>query len=324
MPKVVVFGGSGFLGSHVADALTEAGYRVRIYDKTPSPYLREGQEMWVGDILDPEAVGKATRGADYVYNFAGIADLDDASTRPRDTVELNVTGNTHILDASVKSRVKRFIYASSIYVYSEKGGFYRCSKQASELYIEEYQRRYGLDFTIVRYSTLYGTRASERNSVYRYLLEAKERSRIVCHGSGEEMREYINVKDAARLSVEILNEKYRNGHIIVSGHHPIRFKEMLLMIQEILGKNIEIKFSGKANLTHYDYTPYSFTPKIGYRLTADMYLDMGQGLLECLAEIDRGEKDRELSSDPQKRLKSYILDMKPSLPGDTDIEVSSR
>jgi UDP-glucose 4-epimerase len=290
--KVIIFGGSGFLGSHVADFLTEAGHAVTIFDIKPSPYLHSDQSMYVGDILNPEQVLDAVRGHDVVYNFAGLADLDDATTRPVDTIRLNIEGNANMLEACRRSDVARFVYASTIYVYSNKGGFYRCSKQAAETYIEEMNRKYDLDFTILRYGTLYGPRADERNSIYRYLREAMDNGRVVCSGSGEEMREYIDVRDAARLSVLILDDTYKNQYMIISGHHPMKFKEMILMIQEILGKNIKIEFSAQKNPDHYIYTPYSFTPKVGHKLVNHRYLDMGQGFLECLHEIykKRGQR----------------------------------
>ena len=283
--KVIVFGGSGFLGSHVADFLTNAGHAVTIFDIKSSSYLQSNQLMYIGDILNPEQVLDAVEGHDVVYNFSGLADLDDATTRPVDTIRLNIEGNTNILEACQSCHIDRFIYASTIYVYSDKGGFYRCSKQAAETYIEEVNRKYGLDFTILRYGTLYGPRADERNSIYRYLQEALIKGSVVCSGSGEELREYIDVRDAARLSVAILDDEYENQHIIISGHHPMKFKEMILMIQEILGKEIKIELLSKENPDHYTYTPYSFTPKVGQKLVNHSYLDMGQGFLECLHEI---------------------------------------
>lgn len=283
--KAIVFGGSGFLGSHVADCLTARGYTVTIFDLNPSPYLLPEQTMVEGDILDEEAVHDAIAGQDVVYNFAGIADLDDATTKPKLTVQLNVQGNLNIMEGCLRTPVRRFVYASTIYVYSQKGGFYRCSKQAAEIYIEEYQRRYGLNFTILRYGTLYGPRADERNSIFRYLKQALEKRRIVCQGNGEELREYIHVSDAARLTVDILHEEYQNCHIIITGHYPMKFKEMLLMIGEILGGNIIIDFIGDESGDHYTLTPYSFVPKIGHKLVNHRYLDMGQGLLECLHEM---------------------------------------
>lgn len=283
--RAIVFGGSGFLGSHVADALTARGIDAVIYDLEPSPYLAEGQRMVVGDILDADAVREATDGCDYVYNFAGLADIDDAAQRPLDTVSLNIMGNLHVMDAAVAAGAKRFVYASSIYVYSQKGGFYRCSKQASETYVEEYRRRSGLSFTILRYGTLYGPRATDSNSVHRYLSQAVRTGRIVCMGSGEEVREYVHVRDAASLSVDVLADEYADRHITITGHNPVPFGDMLRTISEILGGNVEIEFTGESYPDHYSYTPYSWTPTIGHKLVGTCYTDIGQGLLECLTEI---------------------------------------
>jgi len=123
--KVAVFGGSGFLGSHVADALTDSGYDVLIYDVNPSPYLSKGQRMIVGDLLDHKRVEEAVSGSDYVYNFAGIADLDEASQKPLESVKINILGNSIVLEACRKFSVKRFVFASTLYVYSKAGSFYR-------------------------------------------------------------------------------------------------------------------------------------------------------------------------------------------------------
>jgi len=284
--KIIVFGGSGFIGSHVADTLTEKGHDVKIFDLEPSPHLRAEQEMIVGNILDTKKVGDALRGCECVYHFAGISDLDDAKTRSLDTVDQNIKGTAILLEAARNAGVKRFVFASTIYVYSEKGGFYRCSKQSAELYIEEYARHYGLDYTILRYGTVYGPRADERNSVYRYLKDALLKKEIACPGTGEEMREYIHVRDAAQLSAEVLSEKHKNQHIIITGHHPMLFKDFLYMIREMLGNDVKIKLGASMkDSAHYNITPYSFMPKIGYKLTTDCYLDMGQGLLECMDEI---------------------------------------
>lgn len=284
--KVVVFGGSGFVGSHVADELTERGHEVKIYDLRLSPYLRERQEMIVGDILDKDKVFRAVEGCDMVYNFAGLADLDTAITQPIDTINQNILGNALILDASVKAGAKRFVYASTIYVYSSLGGFYRCSKQAAELYIEEYQKRYGLDFTILRYGTLYGPRADERNSVYRYVKQALVQRKIVGYGTGEELREYVHVRDAAKLSVDVLSEEFKNKYVIITGHHPVKYKDMLNTIKEMIGDKVEIEFRPpEKGGAHYGMTPYSFIPKIGQKLVSNYYTDIGQGLLECLHAI---------------------------------------
>ena len=283
--SAIVFGGSGFLGSHVADTLSESGYKVTLFDQKLSPHLRSDQTMVVGDILDAGQVGSAMKGQEVVYHFAGLADLDQASDKPLESVNQNIVGTVHLLNAAVDSKVKRFVFASTIYVYSGLGGFYRCSKQATELFIEEYNKCYGLDFTVLRYGSLYGARANETNGIWNYLQQGLRDGKIIYPGTGKEVREYINVKDAARLSVDILSPDCKSQYIVISGHQSMKSREMLEMIREILGRDVSLEFLNTPNNFHYTLTPYSFTPKIGSKLVSNLYVDMGQGLLECLQEI---------------------------------------
>ena len=178
MNKVVVIGGSGFIGSHVADCLSEIGYQVTIYDNIKSPWLRKDQKMVVGNILDFEELKIVTEGAEFVYNFAGITDLNEASDNPIKTVEINILGNVNVLEVCRINKIKRFVYASTIYVYSREGSFYRCSKQSSENYVEEYHKAFGLDYTILRYGSLYGPRADNTNGLYRIVDSALKSGKI--------------------------------------------------------------------------------------------------------------------------------------------------
>ena len=97
--KVIVFGGSGFLGSHVADQLTEAGFDVTIFDQRLSEYNNKDQKMVVGDITDRDQIRQAVKGKDYVYHFAAVADIKQAQEDPVYTVEINILSTVYILDA---------------------------------------------------------------------------------------------------------------------------------------------------------------------------------------------------------------------------------
>ncbi len=290
--QVIVFGGSGFLGSHVVEELVGRGYRVTVFDKKRLPLPNCDHNMVLGDVLDSDLVKSSIKGQDAVFHFAGLSDLDLGLAQPLEAVQQNIAGTVHLLNGALEANLKRFVFASSIYVYSNLGGFYRCSKQAAELFIEEFNSCYGVDFTILRYGSLYGTRANNSNGIRRFLLQGLSEGKIDYPGTGDEVREYIHVKDAARLTVDILSPEYKNKHIVITGHHPMKTREMMEMIREILNKDIKLKFSDVLNNFHYTLTPYSYTPKVGSKLVSNCYVDMGQGLLECLQEISRDlEKD---------------------------------
>jgi UDP-glucose 4-epimerase len=288
LKKAVVVGGSGFIGSHVADHLSDAGYQVTVFDKTKSQWLRSDQDLVIGDVQDGAILDQTIAGAEVVYNFAALADLNQALEQPIKTVNINILGNLHVMEACHAHGVKRFIYASTVYVHSREGGFYRCSKQASESYVEEYQKIYGLDYTILRYGSLYGPRADETNGIYRLVKSALEEGIIRYAGNADAMREYIHVDDAARSSIVILNDEFKNESIVLTGQESMRVIDMLKMLAEILGVSddsvdfLENKYAG-----HYVRTPYAFQAKYGRKYIPPMHVDLGQGLLQVIDELSK-------------------------------------
>ena len=285
--KAVVVGGSGFIGSHVADHLSDAGYQVIIYDKTKSQWLRNDQEIIIGDVEDSEKLNQAIVDAEVVYNFAALADINQALEQPLKTININIVGNLNVLEACRANKVKRFIYASTVYVHSREGGFYRCSKQASEAYVEEYHDIYGLDYTILRYGSLYGPRADKTNGLYRVVQSALKNGVVSYEGDIDAMREYIHVEDAARASIKALNDEFINESVVLTGQEPMKVIDMLKILSEILGLPPEsVKFSEDKYAGHYIRTPYAYQPKLGRKYIPPMHVDLGQGLLQIINEIN--------------------------------------
>lgn len=296
MKKVVIFGGSGFLGSYVADELTRRGYIVVVADIAKSKYIKENQKFVQANILDVHNMQEILKDAQIVYNFAAIAELEDAIHNPLGTFNINVMGNLNILEAckNVKT-VERFVYASSAYALSNEGSFYGISKHTSEKLTEEYYKRYGLKYTVIRYGSLYGERASSNNYIYNLLENALLNKEIQYKGDGEDLREYIHAADAAKLSVDILEERqYENEHIILTGIEKLKRIDLLTMINEIMQNQLEIKQISDDNMGHYKITPYTFHPSIAKKLVANPYIDLGQGLLECLQEIHKEQTSKEV------------------------------
>jgi len=283
--RIFVSGGAGFLGSHVADALSDAGHDVTVFDIKPSPYLRPDQEEVVGDILDQDLLEKVIAQHDIAYHFAGIADIDECARRPVDTIKYNVLGTAQILEACRKTTVQRFVFASSAYVYSNSGHFYTTSKQACESLTENYHDLYSLRYTCLRYGSLYGERADDRNSIYKIIKQALKEGKITYRGTGDEIREFIHVRDAAASSVEILAPEFENQHIVLTGTQTMRYRELLEMIQEMIGNEVELEILPSTRKAHYKITPYNFSPKLGRKLVNNPRIDMGQGLLLCMSEL---------------------------------------
>lgn len=283
--RTVVFGGSGFLGGHVADRLSQHGYQVVVADLVRPPHLRPDQEYACCDLLDRKRVTEIIAGADYVFNAAAIADIEESATKPVETIAVNILGNTYVLDACRQHQVKRFMFASSVYVSSHRGSFYRSTKQACEKIIENYQEQFGLNYTVLRYGSLYGPRANETNSLRRYVRQALEVGKIRRTGDGEEVREYIHVLDAAESTVLALSEEFRNQYLLVTGMQPLKVREVLSMIREIMGRNIDIEYLPAMETSHYTLTPYSFRPESAHRLVMKKYYDLGQGLFDLMHEL---------------------------------------
>ena len=114
--KVLVTGSSGFLGSHIADALDDAGYKVTLFDINKSKYKRNTQNEITGDILNYKDVLKAMTGHDLVYHFAAQADIESSGSDPTRTIKANILGTQNILEASLKEKIDRILFASTIYV----------------------------------------------------------------------------------------------------------------------------------------------------------------------------------------------------------------
>jgi UDP-glucose 4-epimerase len=288
MKKITVFGGSGFLGSHVVDKLINEGFEVTICDREKSNHLEKNQNFKKCDILNLDEVKDAVKGSDVVYNFAALADLNEAINKPLETININILGNANILEACKEFSIKRFVYASTVYVYGKEGGFYRCSKKAAEDYVKEYSNSYNLDYTILQYGSLYGPRSDISNGLFRIVDSALKTGYLKYDGNPNATRSYIHVEDAAQSSVDILDKDFINESVILSGLEPIKIIDMLKTLAEIMGMPEEkIVFSDEPQTGHYVMTPYSYSSDIGKKYIPSKHIDLGQGLLQLIHMINK-------------------------------------
>jgi len=276
------------MGSHTADQLSKRGYDVTVFDIRKSSSLRDDQKFIAGDMLDQDAIFKALEGAEYLYHFGGIADIGDAIQNPLLTISQNVMGVATALDAAVAQGVGRFVYASSMYVNSPYGSFYRASKQAAEIVVEAYCEKFPIEYTLLRYGSLYGPRAQKWNGLQKYVEQVVRNKVLEYTGTGKERREYIHVSDAAKLTVDILEKRYANQAITVTGQQVLNSDELFDLIFEIAGVERKVLFNKKDhNNDHYVMTPYRYVPKGAKKVVPEEFVDLGQGVFDIVCEIHR-------------------------------------
>ena len=286
MDKAVVIGGSGFLGSYIADVLTLRGYDVCVYDRDVSQWLQKQQKIVVGDLLDQEALTECCKDVRYIFHFGGIADIEESTVKPMETISSNVMGSTVALEVARQVCVERFFYASTLYVYSPFGSFYRASKQAAEILVEAYHENYGLNYTLLRYGSLYGPRSQNWNGLKKYVDQVVREGKLKYLGTGNERREYIHVEDAARLTVDALDSSECNNAVTLSGSESINSRDLIEMIFEIAGVEKNIEYSeDDTRAEHYKLTPYRYTPKAATKIVPSQYVDLGQGILNLVEEV---------------------------------------
>ena len=253
--KVLVTGGSGFIGSHVVDKLRDKGVKVRVYDMA-IPTFRDDIEYYQGSILDKNALCFAMFDIDAVMHLAAVADVKDVFEDPHYSEAINVRGTINVLEAVRKSSVKRVIYGSTTWVYSDAKAdtvdettslhapshLYTATKLTGEYYCQAYSKLYGLEFTILRYGIPYGPRARDGAVIPIFVKKALNGEPLTIAGDGSQFRKFVYVEDLADGNVLALQSIAKNKIYNLDGKEQITIKQIAETIKEIIG-NVKIEFT---------------------------------------------------------------------------------
>jgi UDP-glucose 4-epimerase len=295
MMKALVTGGNGFLGHYIVRHLLARQIKTVIFDKrkmTDSDYegISSSSNLTCiqGDILDEKCLRDAMEGCSLVFHTAAIADIDETRKIPTRTIEVNILGTAKCLETAQKCDVQRFLYASSVYTGGNWGSFYGLSKTAGELLVKAYQEEFGLEYSILKYGSLYGREANHWNFIYGICKSLLTKGEYTYRNSPDSVREYIHIDDAARETVSIaLSQEYINKSVLITGHQRLKIKELFDTLEEILGKKIQIHYETANPPRHYIRTPYSFERDVPIRVNLSHYIDISEGILDCLKEVQR-------------------------------------
>src|SRR4051795_12336365 len=215
--SLLVTGGSGFIGSHVVDALRAAGHRPLIYDARPSPHHPDVPAV-VADLEDLERLCSALEGCDAVIHLAAAADVNEVQADPVEAERRNARGTLHVLEAARRARVGRVLYASTIWAYSDTPAechveslplcppahLYTATKLAGELYCHSYAELYGVEYTVLRFGIPYGPRARPAAVVPAFVTRALAGEALTIAGDGRQSRRFVYVEDLAEGVVAAL------------------------------------------------------------------------------------------------------------------------
>lgn len=247
--KVLVTGGSGFIGSHVVDKLRDRGIAVRIFDMV-MPTFRQDVEFYHGSLLDLEALRMALNGVEVVYHLAAVADVKDVYNDPSYAEAINVRGTLHVLEAVRRSTgVRRVIYGSTTWVYSEvperevdeqtplrpPAHLYTATKIASEHYCQSYSKLYDIPVTILRYGIPYGPRSRDGAVIPIFVRKALQGQPLAIAGDGSQFRKFVYVEDLAEGNVLALKPIAANKIYNLDGTARVTIRQIAEAVQRIVG-----------------------------------------------------------------------------------------
>ena len=285
--KILIFGGSGFLGQNLALKLSQK-HDVTIFDKKKLKIFTKKNIKFVrGDILNFKKVLKISKNKDIVYNFAGISDIGDAMNNPILTTKVNILGSINTLEAASRYKIKRYFFASSIYVLSRQGGFYKTSKKSVESFIEEYNKKSDLKFTILRFGSVYGNESDSRNGIKKILKSALNDTNIIYGGTSRAERRFLHVDDAVKATIIMLGKTYINKRVLITGNKKIKIKNLIKQIQKILKIKKKVFFKRKPMMGHYDTNPFNDKPKKQITYIVKPTISLSQGIINIISSLKK-------------------------------------
>jgi len=260
MVKSIVFGGNGFVGSHLVDALVRAGHKVTCFDRFSDKIIRyEEQEVTqiIGDFMDQEIVGEALKGQDYVFHFISTTNPATAEDNPQFDVKTNIASSIGLFEECLRQDIQKVFFASTggaIYGDQEKEIFneqdqtlpfspYAIGKLTIENYLRYFNKKFDLDYVILRISNPYGTRqqANRKQGVIPiFLRQVQEGKSITVYGDGMMVRDYIYVSDLVDMVVAVTEQEAKERIYNIGSGTGYSVNDIITCIEKVTGRGIVI------------------------------------------------------------------------------------
>lgn len=266
--KILVTGGAGFIGSHVVDLYLENGHEVVIVDDLSTGRLSNVNpratfyQVDIGDRAVEEIFRREQ--PDVVNHHAAQMDVRYSVAHPLFDAEVNILGSIRLIELARQYRVKRFIYISSggaaygepVYLPCDENHPvdplcpYGASKHTVEHYLFLYEKNYGLPYTVLRYPNVYGPRQNpggEAGVIAIFTGKMLCGEEVVINGDGEQLRDYVFVKDCARANLLALDPRFPSGIYNLGSGKGTSVNELFAALQQLTGSTLPARY-GPAKL----------------------------------------------------------------------------
>jgi UDP-glucose 4-epimerase len=251
--KILITGGSGFIGTQVTKRLIEDGHQVRVFDI--SPPRNTCVEFIKGDINVLEHVNNAVKNIDTVIHLAGIVGVGKTEKYPLTTLITNIQGTLNVLKNCIDQKVEKIIFSSTSEVYGEPQvtpipethpfapqSPYAVSKIACEEFIKAYGKEHGLKFLILRFFNVYGPGQSTDFVIPRFVSSALKNQTLFIHGDGNQIRAFCHVEDAAKAVSLAVGYEKSDIFNIGNDTEPITIRGLAEKIISLLESKSDIQY----------------------------------------------------------------------------------
>ncbi|MFV9505996.1 MAG: SDR family oxidoreductase [Oscillochloridaceae bacterium umkhey_bin13] len=264
MRSVLVTGGAGFIGSHLAETLLQRGDRVRILDNFSTghranlAHLRDDIEMIEGDLRNPAAVAQATAGVELVFHQAALPSVPRSVLDPATTNAVNITGTLNLLLAAREAQVRRVVVASSSSVYGDTPTLpkheamapnprspYALSKLATEQYACIFAGLYPIEAVALRYFNVFGPRQDPSSQyagvIARFCTAALQGEACTIYGDGEQSRDFTYVSDVVAANLQAAEAPAANGQFMnIACGVRTTLLDLVAELQALIGHDLPI------------------------------------------------------------------------------------
>jgi UDP-glucose 4-epimerase len=267
MERVLVTGGAGFIGSHIADAFLAAGYSVAVLDNLATgrrANVPAAARLYEVDVREAAAVADvlAREKPAIISHQAALADVRESMARPQEYAAVNILGTLNVLEAARANGARKVVMASTAAVYGNPAALpatetaearplnsYGVTKYSAELYLESFQRNYGLEYSALRYSNVYGPRQNTHGeagviAIFAGRMLAGEP--CVIFGDGLQQRDFVYVGDVARAN--LLASRRGSGRYNIGSGTPTTIRSIFEMM---------------SGLAHYDVGAVAGPARLG-------------------------------------------------------------